>query len=485
MLTLIPNPKQVTVKNEARRAMPAAVRCERAAWLCHAEAFADAVTRIYGATATVGAADGVEIVYDGTLAANAYRIDTCERAVLYASADEGVCYGLATLLQLCEAKGEGLYLPSVEIFDAPDRDYRSLMVDIGREWHPFDKLLKFVDLCFFYKVRYFNVHFCDNKLYTLPSRAFPKLNVKGRFYTEEQIAYLREYAKARGVVLIPEFECPGHAPVLNTYYPEVFSDRSDGEGGVFRNELGDVISNKALLCACRESAVEGVKTLLREVAELFPDAPYLHIGGDEPSIALWAQCKDCQAYMQEHGIADVEELFSDYVARMCAYVLTLGKTPIVWEGFPKKGQEHIPKETVVISWENHYQTTEELLSGGFRLLNAAWKPLYIIPASSAPSPHFAWDVQSIFNWNIFNWQHWWEHSKATLNPVQLEPTEQVMGAILCAWEMTFEQEISQIMARLAAFSERTWTLEQTRDYDTFRTAFRRLFDLVARLIQDR
>lgn len=48
--------------------------------------------------------------------------------------------------------------------------------------------------------------------YTLPSKAFPKLCVEGKHYTEEQIKYLREYAAARGVVLIPEFECPGHVP---------------------------------------------------------------------------------------------------------------------------------------------------------------------------------------------------------------------------------------------------------------------------------
>ena len=108
-----------------------------------------------------------------------------------------------------------------------------------------------------------------------------------------------------------------------------------------------------------------------------------------------------------------------------------------------------------------------------------------IPANTSPEPRFAWDAEDIFAWNMFRWQHWWEHSKATLTPVQLAPTEQVMGAILCAWEMTFEQEICPIMARLAAFSERTWTLAQTRGYDAFRNAFRRLFDLSARLIQDR
>ena len=84
-------------------------------------------------------------------------------------------------------------------------------------------------LCFFYKVKYLNLHFADNKIYTLPSRAFPKLCVDGMYYTEEQIRHLREYAKARGVVLIPEFECPGHAKSLTCAYPEIFSNHVEGD----------------------------------------------------------------------------------------------------------------------------------------------------------------------------------------------------------------------------------------------------------------
>lgn len=116
--------------------------------------------------------------------------------------------------------------------------------------------------------------------------------------------------------------------MLNTHYPEVAADRSDGEG---------------------------VKTLIREICELFPEAPYLHIGGDEANIALWNQCADCRAYIEKNGIDDVYGLYSDYVARIAAYVLSLGKTPIVWEGFPESGSEKIPKETVVISREMTFE----------------------------------------------------------------------------------------------------------------------------------
>ncbi len=485
MPNLIPTPKKITILDKATHTVPYAVFTANESWICHLNAFSEAFEKGHGKKLIGDVRGGIELILDESIDANAYRITTDGALCIYASATEGLTYGLATALQLSEIGEDGIILQKLEIIDYPDKDYRSIMVDIGREWHPFDKLLKFVDLCFFYKVKYLNLHFADNKLYTLPSKTFPKLCIEGKYYTEEQIKILLKYAESRGVVLIPEFECPGHAPVLNTHYPEIFADKSEGDGGVFRNESGDIISNKALLCASRDGAVEGVKTLIKEICELFPDAPYIHIGGDEATIALWDQCKDCREYMKNHGIDDVYGLYSDYIARITKYVLSLGKTPIVWEGFPEKGSKKIPKETIVISWENHYQTTEQLLNGGFPIINASWKPLYIVPANTTPEPRFSWGAKEIFDWNVYNWQHWWERSVATENPVNVEPTDQVIGAMLCAWEMTFEQEINPVMANLPALAERTWTTESVRNFDEFRNQFRKLYDLSARIIQDR
>ena len=484
MLTLIPAPKKCTVTNESLHAIPLAVISAREEWRTFAKTFCESFSAAHETRIRYGAEDGIELHFDGSLAENAYRIETAGALRIYASADEGVLYGLATALQLSVVKNEEILVPTLVIEDAPDKDYRAIMVDLGREWHPFDKLLKHVELCFFYKIRYLNLHFADTRIYTLPSKAFPKLCKEGRYYTEEEIAFLRKYAAARGVVIVPEFECPGHAPILNTHYPEVFGDRSDGDGGVFYNESGEVIDNKSLLCASRESAVEGVKTLIREICELFPESPYLHIGGDEANIALWDQCADCRAYMKEHGIDGVYGLYSDYVARIASYVLSLGKTPMVWEGFPEEGADKIPSETIVFSWENHYQTTHQLLKEGFRIINSSWKPLYIVPSNTVPSERLEWNAKDILDWNVYNWQHWWPQSEAALNPINIEPTEQVIGAMMCAWEMTFEQEIAHVMSHLAALAERTWTVKRVRDYDSYRMAFKRLYMLSARLIRD-
>ena len=480
---VIPAPKKRTALSSPVHAVAFSVYTDVLAWKKHIAAFSDAVFAAYGARPTEKSG-GVELIFDASLSKNAYRIDTSAAICVYASDSEGASYGLATVLQAVFVLPEGFCMKSVLIEDAPDKDYRALMVDLGRQWHPFSKLLKYVDVCFFYKIKYLHLHFADTELYTLPSRAFPKLNVEGKYYTEEEIARLREYAEARGIVLIPEFECPGHAPILNRAYPEVFKDKSSAPDGAFHDEAGNIIPSDSLLCAGSESAFSGVKTLLAEICALFPDAPYLHIGGDEATISLWNECADCRAYMEASGISDVYELYSDYVGRVCKYVLSLGKTPIVWEGFPKKGAERIPKETVVEVFECLYHLPNDLLDAGFRIINASWQPLYIVPAM-ALDPKRNWGAREVFEWDMHRFENWWDRSVAYQNPITVPESDALLGTTLCAWEMTFEEEISTVMSSLAALSERAWSLERARTEEEFWSGFRRTYDLLARIIQDR
>jgi hypothetical protein len=74
--------------------------------------------------------------------------------------------------------------------------------------------------------------------------------------------------------------------------------------------------------------------------------------------------------MQAQGISSEKELYSEFIARVTQAVIDLGRTPIVWEGFPKVGAERIPRETIVIAWESHYHLVHDLLEEGFRVIGA-------------------------------------------------------------------------------------------------------------------
>ena len=210
---IVPTPKKIKLIG-GKINVPHFVSTDYTAWEPYLKTLSDAFEKLFEHPLEKGT--GICLSYDPMIPKKAYRMDSSNGIVLSASDTEGLMYAMASLILAVDESDGHVTLEKAMIEDYPDKDYRSIMVDIGREWHPLDKLMRFVDLCFLYKVRYLNLHFADNKLYTLPSKAFPKLNVEGKYYTEEDIAALRAYAKARGVVLVPEFECPGHAPVLNT-----------------------------------------------------------------------------------------------------------------------------------------------------------------------------------------------------------------------------------------------------------------------------
>lgn len=456
---IMPTPKRTEIAG-GRITIPCALGSTVPEWHSYSNTLTKAFAKIFK-TPLTHSEGGITLQKVDTLPHGSYSIDTRERIILRASDDEGILYAIATLLQIVSIKDGKIGVSRAIIEDYPDKDFRALMVDLAREWHPADTVLQYIELCFMLKIKYLHLHFIDNERYTLPSKAFPLLNSID-CYTYKEIAAMREHAKAHGIVIIPEFEAPGHAAILTKSYPDVFANETVGEIEEMRTENGEALTDASLICAGNPKTMKGIRTLMEEMCELFPEAPYIHIGGDEANIKAWNSCPQCKEYMKKNGIGDVYELYSEFVGRMAKLTLDMGKTPIVWEGFPKTGVHYIPKETIVIAWETMYHLPEELIAEGFKVINSSWRPMYVVPA-----PEMDWSVREILDWNVYNWQHWYVKSAAHLNPINVSPTDQVIGAEMCLWESTFEQEITRAIYNLTAMSERTWNVKRLWEYIDF------------------
>ena len=473
---LIPTPKRIEPAC-GYITLPFGIFTDHAPFLDVANTFCISVSKLFGKEIS-SCNGGIVLRHSSTLPSGAYTLDSRDGVTLSASSKEGICYAVSTLLQLIVEADGGLFLAKTYIEDAPDKDYRTLMVDLAREWHPASTIFKYIDVCFMLKIRYLHLHFIDDQRYTLPSRVLPDLARYSQHYTFEEIESFRTYANARGVVLVPEFEAPGHASMLVKAYPEIFALRMEGKNDLsFVTESGALVSAENIICVGSERASEAISELICEICELFPESPYIHIGGDEANIKAWSACNECVGYMKAHGISDVYELYSEFIGRVANAVLTLGRTPIVWEGFPNRAVHYIPKETVVVAWESYYHLANELLDNGFRVINGSWQPLYIVPSYKT-----RWGVDEILSWNIYNWQHWWSKSKATASPINVEPTDRVLGAQISAWECTYEEDIGRILETLSTLSERTWNVKRLHTTDEFILRMNVTLHRVARLI---
>ena len=422
-------------------------------------------SRTHGITLTEGTG-GIAFMTDAALPAESYTLAVSSEGVTVKVADEIAAHHAAvSLIQLMEKTENGLTLPIGTLEDSPECTYRTVMLDLARNWHELPILFEYVDMCCFYKVRYLHLHFTDDESYTLPSKSYPALSTEGRHYTEEDIKSLLAYAKSRGVQIIPEIDVPGHTSSFSAAY-------------------GDIFGRDGIICLSEES-MKAMSTLFFELCELFADSDYIHMGGDEACIDRWTTCDKCLNAFRQNGV-DVDKYLADdktrrdlaelmyatFIKRICEVILSCGKTPVVWEGFCEDTNHMIPREALIVSWENFYQTTPRLLEGGFRIVNGSWIPMYVV------TPSVYWSPEDVYNWNIYTWKPYHPKSPYAGVGLTIEPTEQVEGGMLLAWGDHIKRKFpvlsegirreQQLMEeRTMPFSENVWNREKPTDWEEF------------------
>ena len=334
---------------------------------------------------------------------------------IFAATEKGAHNAFATILQKMEVKGGKIFLPEGTYSENPDCSFRCMMVDVGRNYHSFEYLLKYVDTCYENKANYLQIHFAENESVTLEFKCLPKLATEGRIYTKAQIAMLNEYAKDRGISIIPEVDLPGHTQHFCDKHPEIF-----GTLGVL---------------PASEDVFAVLKELYKELFEMFPYSKLVHIGGDEAAIDRWENCEKTKAYMQKMGYKDFDETYAEYIATVTNMILEMGRTPIVWEGFKKEFNDRISKDVLVMVWECAYQMPEDLIASGFTIINTSWTPLYILCQPDYVDYEAKWwSPEEIDAWRPWKWKHWLPVSKATPNGYDIERNdEKIIGGMLCAW----------------------------------------------------
>ncbi len=412
---------------------------------------------------------GISFKTLASLSKEEYRLTVKNgKAEIISSDIRGANRGAATLLQLMELDGGDIVLPDCEITDLPSSKWRGFMVDLARKWHPFDTVLNYVDLAWLLKLNVLHLHFADNEGYRLPSDAFPSLPDDDS-YTKDEIEALKAYAKVRGIDILPEIEVPGHAHSLIV-----------GADGAFGGDGHDKI-----ICLGANDIMEKVGTLINEAASMFPDSEYFHIGGDEAAIHEWDACEKCKAFMEKSGASGIEEMYSKFIKAATDMVLDLGKTPVVWEGFPKDGDADISRKTVVMEFESYYRLAPDLLESGFDVINTSWRPLYIVPARLTHEG-FQWNERKVYEWDKMTWDHWWEHSKAYNAPIIADEKyrDQIPGGEICAWECTYEQEIGAVIELLPAFAERNWNETAVLNYEDFISVAENMRKIINHIIRE-
>ncbi|MBS1797796.1 MAG: family 20 glycosylhydrolase [Acidobacteria bacterium] len=297
--------------------------------------------------------------------AEAYGLNVSPKIVLITGGETGLFYALQTLMQLLpvDFKGE-TKLPAVDIADEPRFGYRGMHLDVTRHFMPVEFVKRYLDLMAQYKFNQFHWHLTDDQGWRVEIKKYPRLTEIGSkrketmkeknfnpyigdgipvegFYTQEQIKDVVAYAKARHINVIPEIEMPGHSSAALAAYPELgcrenYEYKVQTTWGIF----------KEVYCPT-EKTFQFLEDVVSEVVGLFPDSPYIHVGGDEVLKDFWKDSPVVQELKTKENLKDEHEVQSFFVRRMEKFINSKGKKMIGWDEILEGG---LAPNAVVMSW---------------------------------------------------------------------------------------------------------------------------------------
>jgi hexosaminidase len=367
-----------------------------------------------------------------------YTLDvTPDGARLSAGNVTGALRGMETFVELIAPGPDGFAVPAVHIEDRPRFTWRGLMLDVSRHWMPVEVVLRNLDAMAAVKLNVFHWHLSDDQGFRVESKLFPKLyqaGSDGLFYSQAQVRQVVDYARDRGIRVIPEFDIPGHTTSWLVGMPELASAPGPYEiqrrWGIFEPTLDPT----------REETYRVLDAFFGEMAALFPDH-YFHIGGDEIEDAQWKHSAAIQAFAKEHNLADSHALHTYFNQRVQALLAKHGKIMIGWDEVLAPG---LSNDTVIQSWRGPDSLAEASRKGYRAILSAGYYLDHLQPAGK----HYAVDPLD-----------------GAARLLDAEQTSRILGGEACMWSEYVSPETvdSRIWPRMAAIAERFWSPREVKD----------------------
>jgi hexosaminidase len=361
----------------------------------------------------------------------AHTISVSDMCVVEGWDYRSVCEGTATLLQAVKYLEGRASLPKVEIKDWPFADYTGFMLDCARQDVPLHALKTFVVSCRFWKVRYLHLHLADESTLMFPLRKWPEASKyngainngdRPKVWDRAELINLVEFADARGVTLVPEFETPGHC---------------GGYQCAMLPALGD--HNLRMMDIANDSIYPNLEEVINDMCSVFKSSPFFHIGGDEIELDRFKKAPHVPQYLKDHGMREIDkggidDLLVQHVLRLNEFIKKNGKKTLFWGGFQGPPQVPALKDCIPYSW---HSGAREAQDAGLTTITVPWE-IRVPPEK----------------WNIYS-----------SNKDMLKRTDSVLGGCRVAWEQSAESYVNGCVYESAFRQEGTWAVDSTATAD--------------------
>lgn len=352
-------------------------------------------------------------------------------ATIEANTVYGALRALETFSQLCTfdygLKTVQIYKAPWYIQDEPRFAYRGLLIDTGRHYLPVDVIKHIIESMSYAKLNVLHWHIVDEESFPLETSTYPYL-WKGAFskwerYTVEDAYDIVNFAKKRGIHVMPEIDVPGHAESWGVAYPDLWPSSSCKEPlDVSKNFTFDVISG-----------------ILLDLKRIFPFELF-HLGGDEVNTGCWQSTPHVKQWLKDHNMTP-KDAYQYFVLKAQEMAISNNRIPVNWEetfyNFPSK----LNPRTIVHNWLRS-GICPQAVAKGYRCIYSDQGVWYL--------DHLDVPWQPVYN----------------ADPVEgiTDPSGQklVIGGQVCMWGETADaSDIQQtIWPRAAAAAERLWSRKE-------------------------
>ena len=451
--------------------------------------------------------------------AESYQLNVSgSKITILANDMPGANHALRSLAQQLVAD-RGVIRP-FEVIDKPRYGFRGLHIDLARNFHSKDEILKLIEAMATYKFNKLHLHLADDEGWRIQINALPELTeigskrchdpqenrcllpqlgagpdgegtVNGYLSQVDYIEIVRA-ATARGIEVIPSLDMPGHSRAaiksMEARYRRLLAEGKTAEAEQYRLvEPGDTTHYRSIqnyddntLNVCIDQTYRFLGTAVSEIAAMHEKAgaplKVFHIGADETAGA-WGQSPACKPVMAATG-RPANKLGGYFIERVAADLAAKGIKVAGWsDGLGHTDPAKMPKSVQTNLWGT-------LFWGGVAeahtQANLGWDVVLSIPdigyldmpyVPHPMEPGYDWASRSVDALQIFGFMTdnlpgngaWIRDTMARpqtiKDDVPLAPGRGIVGIQAQLWSETVRTDAGvdyQFFPRLLAFAERAW-----------------------------
>lgn len=401
----------------------------------------------------------------------------------------GVVNGIATLRQLFAPEIESKSVvaaktwtvPCVEISDAPRFEWRGMELDCSRHFFTKEEVEALLDVLALYKIDKFHWHLTDDQGWRVEIKKYPLLtsngawrtynnqdsvciaraakednpaleiqrskirknaegqDVYGGFYTQDDVREIVEYARVRGIEVIPEVDMPGHSLVAIRNYDGLSCFKQVGWGQTFSTPM----------CPGKDKMIDFCKDIWTELFDLFP-SKYVHMGGDEVEMQNWAKCPDCQKRMTDNHLTTLPQLQAWFNHTMENFFTSHGRQMIGWDEIIEGG---LTPGSVVMWWRSWApQSPKQATAHGNNVICTPNSEFYIDYQEDINS------VPKIYSFNPLG---------GGLTDAEQKLVLGVQGNLWTEWVPSVDRMWYQAFPRIMAVAELGWSMPEVKSLPDF------------------